>query len=161
MAEYSVERIEDKRIENGKTEYYLKWKGYPRSANTWESMEDLHCPDLIASFEKSLIKNKKESMQRLSSALGSHGSACSKRQKVQEEDDENLTGFERGLEPSKILGATNSSGQLMFLMKWVGTGHADLVLAKQANVICPQVVIQFYEEHLLLYNSAEDLKDQN
>nr|AGG11735.1 Umbrea [Drosophila elegans] len=151
MAEYSVERIEDKRIENGKTEYYLKWKGYPRTANTWESVEDLQCPDLIASFEKSLIKNKKESMQRLSSALDSHGSAGSKRQKLQEEDDENRTGFKHGLQPSKILGATNSSGQLMFLMKWVGTEHADLVLAKQANVICPQVVIKFYEENLFLY----------
>ncbi|QQP38173.1 Chromobox -like protein 5, partial [Caligus rogercresseyi] len=34
--EYIVDHIIDKRIRNGKTEYYLAWKGYGPEENTWE-----------------------------------------------------------------------------------------------------------------------------
>ena len=32
--EYQVEAILDKRVRGSKTQYYLKWKGYPHSENT-------------------------------------------------------------------------------------------------------------------------------
>jgi len=48
----------------------------------------------------------------------------------------------------KIIGATDSSGQLMFLLKWQGIEEADLIAAKDANLMCPQIVIKFYEERL-------------
>ena len=149
-AEFSVERIEDKRVVGGKTEYYLKWKGYPRSENTWEPVENLDCPDLIAAFEESL-KNKKDGKKTSPS-----DSKQKRRKEDEDKDSREPSGFDRGLEPAKILGATDSSGELLFLMKWKGSDDADLVPATQANVKCPQIVIKFYEERLTWHEPSNN-----
>jgi len=142
--EFTVERILDKRIRNSKVEYLIKWEGYPDTENTWEPQENLDCPDIISAYEEKAQK-KKEEKKRKKEAESSGGK---KKQKVVEEEDNKPRGFDRGLQPERIIGATDSSGELMFLMKWKDSDEADLVPARQANVKCPQIVIQFYEERL-------------
>ena len=60
--------------------------------------------------------------------------------------NEGARGFERGLDAERIIGATDSPGQLMFLIKWKNSDEADLVRAKEANIKCPQIVscLEFY-----------------
>lgn len=158
--EYTVEKVVDSRMKNGKKEYLLKWKGYPDSENTWEPMENLDCPDLIAEFEDK--KKKKELEKKRKSANGTDDGAAKKKKKVADakttEEDNKPRGFDRGLQPERIIGATDSSGELMFLMKWKDSDEADLVPARQANVKCPQIVIAFYEERLTwhTHNDNED-----
>uniref|UniRef100_A0A671U1X4 Chromobox 1 n=1 Tax=Sparus aurata TaxID=8175 RepID=A0A671U1X4_SPAAU len=147
--EYVVEKVLDRRVVKGKVEFLLKWKGFSDEDNTWEPEENLDCPDLIAEYmqkHKEKEEKKKEGKRKVTSeAAGDSEERGSKRKK---EEGEKARGFGRGLQPERIIGATDSSGELMFLMKWKNSDEADLVPAKEANVKCPQVVISFYEERL-------------
>jgi len=161
--EYSVEKVIDKRIKNGKVEYFLKWKGYPDSDNTWEPQENLDCPDLIQIFEdarkakeESKKKQSKEEKDSKSAKRKSSGTPTLTQPKKKAVEDKKPEGFERGLDPERIIGATDSSGELMFLMKWKGTDDADLVPARLANDKCPQIVIKFYEERLTWHSPSHD-----
>ncbi|XP_018027497.1 chromobox protein homolog 1 [Hyalella azteca] len=156
--EYSVEKVLDKRIRGGVVEYYLKWKGYGDEDNTWEPETNLDCPELIEAFEVARKKEeeKKEEAKKKKRSSTVAEEPVKKKAKKTVEEDNRPRGFDRGLEAEKIIGATDSSGELMFLMKWRGTDEADLVPARQANTRCPQVVIKFYEERLTWHSSNNE-----
>lgn len=152
--EFIVEKILDSRTRSGRTEYLLKWKGYNDSENTWEPEENLDCPDLIAEFQE----NRKKAVEKRKQPVVPPSPSDS--EKAKKKKDDKIRGFERGLEPEKILGATDSSGELTFLIKWKGSEEADLVPARIANIKCPQTVIKFYEERLTWHtHSSKEEED--
>lgn len=178
---YIVEKILDKRNKNGRVEYFLKWKNYPESQNTWEPKENLNCPALIKEFESKRQLTKQSATKTTTTATTKSSVVTSpsfekktpnkptepsqandnesmdyEEDSAKNENNNLLRGFDRGFEPEKIIGATNSSGDLMFLMKWKNSNEADLVLAKTANQKCPQIVIEFYEERLTWHNEDAD-----
>jgi len=150
--EYSVEKVLQKRTRNGKVEYFLKWKGYTDADNTWEPEENLDCPELISAFEDN--QKKREAAANEAKKRKANDSIEAKTSAKKKSDRKE--GFDRGLVPERIIGATDTSGELMFLMKWKDTDEADLVPAKQANVKCPQIVIQFYEERLTWHSNTTE-----
>ncbi|XP_028159413.1 chromobox protein homolog 5-like [Ostrinia nubilalis] len=173
--EYVVEKVLDKRTVKGKVQYLLKWKGYKEEESTWEPEENLDCEDLIKTFEtarkeKEKEKSKKpedrgkkrvrESSEETSSGRKGRGASVSsveepKESKRDRKEEKSKSGFEKGHKAEKIIGASDATGELMFLIKWAETDEAELVPAKVANVKCPQQVIAFYEERLTWHTPAE------
>ena len=45
-----------------------------------------------------------------------------------------IFGFDRGLTAEEIIGATETNGQVYFLIKWAGTTDSELVPSKIANL---------------------------
>lgn len=125
--EFKVEKIIDKRkTKRGKIEYLIKWEGYPDEDNTWEPEDNCECKERMEEFEK----NYQDKIYAKKVIEGPRG-------------------FDRGLEADRILDAsTDSSGEMLFFLKWKGTDKADFVLAKDAKSKCPQLVIEFYEKNL-------------
>ncbi|KAM9342830.1 chromobox protein homolog 5 [Pholidichthys leucotaenia] len=174
--EYVVEKVLDRRVVKGRVEFFLKWKGYSDKHNTWEPEKNLDCPELISEFMKTYKKGgsgsstpssggskssttpsgrSKDSSSSKKRSSDDDEEGGSKPKKKKEEEILVARGFERGLEPEKIIGATDSCGDLMFLMKWKDSDEADLVLAKEANHKCPQIVIAFYEERLTWHEDSD------
>lgn len=160
--EYVVEKVLDRRVVKGRVEFLLKWKGFTHDDNTWEPEDNLDCPDLIAEYmqsQKAASDEKKDGSGKRKGESDTDAGEDS-RPKKRKDEQEKPRGFSRGLDPERIIGATDSSGELMFLMKWKNSDEADLVPAKEANIKCPQVVISFYEERLTWhsYPSEEEEK---
>ena len=110
---FEVEKILDKQTVNGKTVYYIKWKGYePEEENTWEPTENLNCQDKIQEFEANYIMDDSKIGDETNQAdydnnLTSHTddfkddhdeplkiiNVCCKVEKGCEDDKENNTGL--------------------------------------------------------------------
>lgn len=113
-------------------EYLLKWIGYPEEENTWEPVNNLDCPDLISNYEKehntklltavepaeAVSKNGVSEESVDIEDIKKNGTDLKVEEEQSEHEDNEPIGFERGLEPEEILGATEQDGQILFLMKW-------------------------------------------
>uniref|UniRef100_A0A5G2QBZ8 Chromobox 1 n=1 Tax=Sus scrofa TaxID=9823 RepID=A0A5G2QBZ8_PIG len=109
--EYVVEKVLDRRVVKGKVEYLLKWKGFSDEDNTWEPEENLDCPDLIAEFlqsQKTAHETDKSEGGKRKADSDSEDKGEESKPKKKKEESEKPRGFARGLEPERIIGATDS-----------------------------------------------------
>lgn len=56
---FQVEDILDHKIEDGQKYFYIRWKGYDASADSWQRQRDIKCPALVGKYyEKVKIEKK-------------------------------------------------------------------------------------------------------
>ncbi|XP_016057808.1 PREDICTED: chromobox protein homolog 1 isoform X1 [Miniopterus natalensis] len=154
--EYVVEKVLDRRVVKGKVEYLLKWKGFSDEDNTWEPEENLDCPDLIAEFlqsQKTAHETDKSEGGKRKADSDSEDKGEESKPKKKKEESEKPRGFARGLEPERIIGATDSSGELMFLMKWCSSSLTDLTCV--SSVFLPEKTLKL--EHPLHLPAAKEV----
>lgn len=79
---------------------------------------------------------------------------------VQEEnDDGKLThDIDDGLEPERIIGATDLGGDVMFLVKWKDLPKADLISSKVARIACPQTLICYLMDRITFDTGSSEPK---
>lgn len=65
-------------------------------------------------------------------------------------------GFDRELALDEIVGATDYTGELMFLVRWQNCSELDLIPASEVNEKSPQDVIKFYEKRCPINRKAKD-----
>ena len=47
---FEIEEVMDHKLGRGGLQFYIKWKGFPTSANTWEPIENLNCPSILLRY---------------------------------------------------------------------------------------------------------------
>ncbi|XP_045482717.1 chromobox protein homolog 1-like [Harmonia axyridis] len=144
VGKYVPERLEDFKIDaNGEKYYLVKWCGLPQSKNSWEHRDNLSCYFMMYKIEKIKTMEKMIKNEPMIPELRTRP-----RRPGIVPFEERSTGFDRGRTPERVIGVSEVSGQLEFLIKWKGVMEADLIPREIANIRCPQIVIKYYEENL-------------
>ncbi|XP_044764640.1 chromobox protein homolog 1-like [Coccinella septempunctata] len=137
---YMPESLLDYKVgHDGRKMYLVKWFGYPHEENTWEHQSNLSCHYMMQEIEE-------KKRQLIANGQPSQLLYC--RPHPSKYVTGTLTGFDLGHTPELILGATEKDGEILFLIKWKGVFEADMIPRRIANLRCPQLVIEFYEERM-------------
>lgn len=171
--DYEVEDIVGEKMENGKKYYYLKWKGWPSSSNTWELASSLNCPDVLKNYQakqKSALESsttkspskaaaksaKKSSTGKASSktkspakkgkkkAASSKPAAAKSKPATKAAKKQVPIDDDQDWEVEKIIDVQyNDDGSKNFLIRWKGCDSSQDTWEPEANVNSPDLIESF------------------
>merc|ERR1712025_907094 len=141
-AEFEIEKIIDKRIRNGITEFLVKWKGWDNEeGQTWEPEDNLKGSEkLIKKFEvaesKLLMIKKKVTSDK----------AKKTKEKDVPESGDSAADEESQYEVEKIVDKRVDDGVTEYLVKWKGwDSEEDLTWEPEENLAGSEKLIKKYE----------------
>lgn len=141
--DYEVETILKSQDRSGRLWYYIKWKGFDDSWNSWEPEDLMNCPDKVKEFNKRKVESEeKPSLQRqkpkTTNAMVTTG--------VKKDDDVVVVEFaivEQTQEPA-VLFKVNDQYELL----------PYKVAKKQEKFGIP--IIDYFEKHLVFNGPTSD-----
>ena len=159
--EYIVEEILEKRIIDGKIEYFIKWEGFRISESTWEPEENLsNSKDLIKDFlnKEAAKTNSKEIIESNASKETNHmenviqNSYENKNELRQYEDTPIITELNEDV-PKKIRSVKKIDEELYSLVEFEERSdglvtdpcYVPSLLLRKIN---PKLLIEFYESKI-------------
>lgn len=172
--EFVVEKILERRKKGDFIEYFLKWKNYPNSENTWEPSYNLDCQDMIDTFEAEYAKKGPSKQRGRPKAGGPASRAVSSRQpksaakkgkdamgededetEKAEEEDKKPSGVELNLAVDSITDVKLKGNELMFEFKFKGRTMTETVPSRTANIKYTRELIKFYQKKLSYYEKLD------
>ncbi|CAG8526819.1 943_t:CDS:2 [Paraglomus occultum] len=160
--EYVVERVLRHRRKNGHLQFFLKWKGYPDSENTWEDEENVFAQNLVEEYWEGIGGRPNTKTASKSKTNGDNSSKSAptrsdfKRKRAIDLSDEGIDtdddfppsywgSWEEEVENIETVEKTNEG--LFVYLHWKN-GQRTVHDSREVNEKCPQKVISFYEKHL-------------
>lgn len=150
--EYEVEKIMGEMIEKGKRLFYVKWKNWPESDNSWEREEDVDCPDLIEKFRDSCRPVAKATKRPATKAPVQTPKKAKKAAKAEDEDqeqdplaDESSEEEEEELqwEVKQILDVRNRRGKKEYFIRWKNCDSSQDSWEPEDGINCPDLLAAF------------------
>ncbi|XP_053214225.1 chromobox protein homolog 3-like [Panonychus citri] len=134
---WEVEKILDKRINHGVVEYQLRWSGWGPEWDSWETMENVDCPELVYWFEDKL-KRKMAAKERSRHEPKVRPLFAPKEP----------TGFDKGLTAEAITGVTKLDNEIIYFVKWKNEDKQGIIPGHVAKKKCPRLVIEYMENNI-------------